>query len=92
MTTTTTTTHFAGKKITQVYFGGDRVCRCGCAGEYFMPEEEGFARNVARFNRLAAKGAEVEVTEVYANIVTGKDRHSGGRGYGKAITIYFDER
>ena len=30
--------------IQKIYHGGDHVCRCGCAGRYFLRGERGFTR------------------------------------------------
>ena len=97
MTTKETRTKFApfeAEDITQIYFGGDAVCRCGCAGEYFTPEDEGFNSKVKRFMRLFKAGHD-KIAPIYdggvcINITTGKSRYTGGAGNGKALCAYFD--
>ena len=77
-------------KITKIYMGRDRTCRCGCAGEYLEPNDKLFSKRVKRFMAMAATyNFEEHVTDQgfldkgpnYMNISYGQDR---------ALTIYFD--
>lgn len=78
------------EEITKVYVGGDRVCRCGCAGDYFYKGEPGFDRRVKRFMKLWADYAPFvnDVGDDYRNITTAEPR--GPNGTGRAITAYID--
>ena len=80
------TREFSLGRITKVYFGGDNVCRCGCAGEYLYPEEVGFSRRVKRLVDMVNKdkGHDIYDGGTYINVVTSL------KGIGKALTIYFD--
>lgn len=79
-------------QISQVYFGKDNHCRCGCGGDYiatsFMIDprsdvnDELVAKRLARAKRLVEKGVFVEYSSSYVNIRTGNN---------KALTFYFDE-
>lgn len=42
-------------KITKIYHGLGKSCRCGCNGEYYYPNHKDFNYWVAEFNRLAAE-------------------------------------
>lgn len=77
-------------KITKIYMGRDRICRCGCAGEYVERGEPLFESRVSRFMKMAETyNFEEHVTDQgfldkgpnYMNISYGKDR---------ALTVYFD--
>jgi len=70
-------------KVTQIYMGRDKICRCGCAGEYVKAGDPMFEK---RLNRFIAKWAdytpgEHDVDASYLNLSYGKDR---------ALTVYFD--
>jgi len=39
------------ESITKIYHGGDRVCRCGCAGKYFERGTVGFTRALNALKR-----------------------------------------
>lgn len=72
------------EKITKIYLGRDRVCRCGCAGEYVEPGHPKFAKRAKRFMKMweSYTPTEDDVCEgVYKNISYGQDR---------ALTVYFD--
>ena len=71
-------------KVTKIYLGRDRVCRCGCAGEYVTDKDPIFAKRLKRFEKmwLSYSPTEDDVQEgVYHNISYGNDR---------AMTIYFE--
>lgn len=74
-------------KITKIYMGRDRICRCGCAGEYVDRGEPMFEKRVARFLKMAETynwSEEENAHDIgpnYMNISYGQDR---------ALTIYFD--
>lgn len=78
--------------ISQVYFGKDHCCRCGCGGTYtatsYMKDPRSEVNNklvetrLKRAKKLVLEGAEVEYGDTYVNVVTGVNR---------ALTFYFDE-
>lgn len=81
---------FKAEDVTQIYLGRDRICRCGCAGEYVKRGEQMFEKRLARFIKMAENyNFEEHVTDAgfldkgpnYMNISYGKDR---------AMTVYFD--
>ena len=37
--------------IQKIYYGGDLVCRCGCAGKYYLRGERGFMRALNKLRR-----------------------------------------
>lgn len=39
------------ESITKIYHGGDHVCRCGCAGNYFERGTRGFTRALNALKR-----------------------------------------
>jgi hypothetical protein len=80
-------------QISQIYIGKDRVCRCGCAGEYvstsFMEDprndvDDKLAESrLKRAKKLALNtNSVVDYCDNHINVSYGKDR---------AITIYLDE-
>lgn len=72
-------------KITKIYTGRDRVCRCGCAGEYVTAADGAiFQKRLKRFERMWATYTplEADVDANYRNI---------SYGYDRAITAYFEE-
>jgi hypothetical protein len=74
---------FDASKVTKIYLGKDRCCRCGCGGEYVERGEPIFEKRLRRF---AAKWATYEPKEYdddenYLNLSYGNDR---------ALTVYFD--
>lgn len=83
-------------EISQVYCGGNHVCRCGCKGDYVAtshminPRSEVNDKLVrTRLNRaklLIEKGAEYEIGSNHINIVVSEH----GK-HGRALTFYFDE-
>ena len=77
---------FVAEAVTKIYVGGDRVCRCGCAGDYVERGDPKFAKRLARFSRLWTRynPTSDDVGENYLNITTGDS------GRGRAITVYFD--
>lgn len=74
-------------KITKIYMGRDRICRCGCAGEYVDRGEPMFEKRVERFMKMAQtynfkdNRYQNDIGPNYVNISYGRDR---------ALTIYFD--
>lgn len=75
---------FDASKVTKIYMGRDRICRCGCAGEYVSPGHPKFEKRVARFAKMWAEYVPTEhdiVENIYMNLSYGKDR---------ALTVYFD--
>ncbi len=78
---------FRAEAVTQIYVGKDKVCRCGCKGEYVQRGEAKFDARLKRFARMWAtytpstvQNAE-DIGPNYMNISYGGDR---------AITVYFD--
>lgn len=81
------------ERVTQIYMGRDKVCRCGCHGEYVRRGEPMFEQRLKRFLKMAetydfeknvspSSGMPLDYCQdVYLNISYGKDR---------AITLYFD--
>jgi hypothetical protein len=74
---------FDPNKVTKIYMGLDRHCRCGCGGEYVSRGEPMFDKRLARFTKLACDYVPQQDDEYdnYANISYGKNR---------ALTVYFD--
>ena len=80
------------ERVTQIYLGRDKICRCGCQGEYVARGEPMFEKRLKRFLKMAEtydfeknlgpNGNPIDYCQnVYLNISYGKDR---------AITLYFD--
>lgn len=76
-------TNFDASKVTKVYLGKDRVCRCGCAGEYVYRGEPKFEKRVANFARKLADYTltQDDLGDNFMNVSYGNDR---------ALTVYFD--
>lgn len=74
---------FDPNSVTKIYLGRDRICRCGCAGEYVNKGESKFELRLKRFMKMASDyaPAEGDVDASYLNVSYGKDR---------ALTVYFD--
>ena len=78
--------------ISQVYFGKDHCCRCGCGGNYtatsYMKDPRSdvndslVQKRLKRAKKLVLEGAEVEYGYNFVNIPTGENR---------ALTFYFDD-
>jgi hypothetical protein len=70
-------------KVKQIYMGRDKICRCGCAGEYVEPGDPKFDKRLKRFQKMVAEyvPGPHDVDETYFNISYGRDR---------ALTVYFD--
>lgn len=66
-------------KVTKIYFGQDRACRCGCKGEYF----EGLENILSMLDEIKALRSveEVDAREAWINISLPRN---------KAYTIYFN--
>ena len=82
------------KDITQIYHGGNNVCRCGCAGNYFKPGDRGFTRALNRiqkadFKLLPLGKDDIDKDKVYLNLPYDADFRNG---MGKCYCLYFDER
>lgn len=75
--------------VSQIYFGKDHCCRCGCGGKYFDKNDVSeMTRNIKRANKFLHKNpTECELyigsDENYLNVPTVL------HGMGRAITIYF---
>jgi hypothetical protein len=78
--------------ISQVYFGKDRDCRCGCGGTYtatsYMKDPRSdvndslVEKRLKRAKKLVLEGAKTTYGDNYVNISTGNN---------KALTFYFDD-
>ena len=70
-------------KITKIYMGRDRICRCGCAGEYVERGDPMFDLRLKRFIRMAETYTvcQDDIGDNYINLSYGQDR---------ALTVYFD--
>lgn len=80
-------------QISQVYLGMDRVCRCGCKGEYIATSfhksprsevnDELVKKRLNKAKRLISEGKNFEIHDnICINIETGNNR---------ALTFYFNE-
>jgi len=80
-------TNIEADRVTNIYLGRDRICRCGCAGEYVRRGESMFEKRLNRFMKMAKTYKFCDTPEQpdiganYLNISYGKDR---------ALTVYFD--
>jgi len=71
-------------KVRSIYMGKDRVCRCGCAGEYVKRGEPNFDKRLKRFEKMLSTyelTKDDEIEGEFINVSYGKDR---------ALTVYFD--
>ena len=78
---------FNAEAVTQIYLGRDKICRCGCAGEYVKRGEPMFDVRLKRFAKMwetytprMDRYAD-DIGPNYMNISYGRDR---------ALTVYFD--
>ena len=73
---------FNPDKVTKVYLGKDRHCRCGCGGEYVTRGEAKFESRLKSFGRKLAQCTpdDVDVDSTYINVSYGNNR---------ALTVYF---
>jgi hypothetical protein len=80
-------------KISRVYYGKNRGCRCGCLGYYTSTSFCAFPcrdsindlfvlRQLNRAKKIVLKGCEVDFGTTYVNVVTGKNT---------ALCFYFDD-
>ena len=81
-------------KVSKIYLGRDRVCRCGCAGDYVTTtytkgirsydnvDDKLAKRRLRQAQKHALEGAKVEYHDTYINVSYGNDR---------AITLYTDD-
>lgn len=74
---------FKAEEVTKIYLGKDRVCRCGCEGEYVRLGDPMFQKRLARFAKMWAdyEPAKDDIGPNYLNLSYGKNR---------ALTVYFD--
>lgn len=81
------TVSFDPTKVTKIYLGKDRHCRCGCGGEYVERDHPMFAKRLKRFQSMWSKyepNLDQDVTDVddsYLNISYATN---------SALTVYFD--
>ena len=75
-------------KVTKIYLGADRACRCGCKGEYVTRGEPKFDLRLKRFMRMWETYTPIKGDVgryyrelLYLNISYGSNR---------ALTVYFD--
>ena len=90
---------FNPNRVTRIYVGGDRVCRCGCAGEYIERGSPKFEATLVKFEKKLAK-YEMQADDYggnYLNVTTVKPRKEVHRGretgyytQGRCMTAYFD--
>jgi hypothetical protein len=74
---------FDASKVTKIYLGKDRHCRCGCGGEYVDRGEALFEKRLQRFVAAWAdyEPQKYDVEHGYLNYSYGKNR---------ALTVYFE--
>ena len=74
---------FKATAVNKIYVGGDRICRCGCAGNYYYPGDANFDVNLKKFERLWSKYEpnEIDVDGDYLNITTAKPKARTKYGY-----------
>ena len=74
---------FNAEAVTRIYLGKDKVCRCGCRGDYVERGESKFDSRLKRFARMWAGYSPLkdDVSDTYLNVSYGQDR---------ALTAYFD--
>lgn len=86
--------HTSEEKITEIYYGGDHVCRCGCKGTYHAPGERFFARTLNRLKNLFSHNARKEEIRWFVNPVTGLTGYVNipiGEAYkDKCFCVYFN--
>mgnify|MGYP003705167001 FL=1 len=80
---------FDCSKVTKIYLGADRACRCGCKGEYLAKGEEGFEKRVKRFANMWKKYTP-EKDDVYFNHKDEIENINISYGQNRAMTIYFN--
>lgn len=66
---------------TEIYRGGNHVCRCGCKGTYAKAGSKAFNRRLKAMQQLVASGAAYSGDAGYVNISLPNN---------KALTAYFD--
>jgi hypothetical protein len=69
-------------KVTKIYLGKDRACRCGCAGEYVSRGEPKFEKRLNRFAKMWCEYTP-EKDDVYGNYL------NVSYGQNRALTVYF---
>lgn len=74
---------FDASKVTKIYLGKDRYCRCGCGGAYVDRGEPMFEKRLQRFAKMWCEYTPdvADVNDTYLNISYGDNR---------ALTVYFD--
>jgi hypothetical protein len=89
--------------ISQMYLGGDNVCRCGCAGEYYPTSffsrgdgsyvcDDKVEEKLAEVKKDIIEGNAVSIfaSDTYINISYGRHMHDGD-DVGYAVTFYTDD-
>lgn len=86
----------APTEVSMVYTGIDRICRCGCGGEYYATtmhkgarasiDDKQVARLLNRAKKLIREGVSYDLYEFGINVPT----HDKSKR-GKAIMLYWDE-
>ena len=73
---------FNPDKVTKIYLGKDRNCRCGCGGEYVYRGEPKFESRLKTFTRKLVDytPGKHDVDSNYINVSYGNNR---------ALTVYF---
>lgn len=70
--------------VKSIYLGRDKICRCGCAGDYVERGEPKFEQRLKRFAKMWCTYIPQKhdyVEGEYINVSYGKDR---------AMTVYFN--
>lgn len=70
------------EEIEKIYVGADRVCRCGCKGNYYYSSDKGFQRALNKVGRLTLE--EVEGIDIDADSYVNFSLRNN-----KAITVYY---
>lgn len=77
------------QEITKIYMGKDRVCRCGCAGNYYTKDDPVFPALVERFQKAwkrYEKAGKVKEHDKYDG-----DYYNISYAGNKAMTAYFGD-
>lgn len=75
---------FDASKVTKIYIGKDRYCRCGCGGQYADRGDPIFEKRLKRFAKMWCDyeaDPVADVGDTFLNISYGDNR---------ALTVYFD--
>lgn len=75
-------------QVSKVYQGIDRVCRCGCGGEYYEAKQdsEKVEKLLKKAKKYITEGVQYEIYEFGINVPT-HDKSERG----KCVMIYFNK-